>query len=158
LTYDPVGRIQTVTDPDGYGVTLEYDAFDRVTKVTYPDGTFQQLTYDRLDAVRGVDRLGRTSQWSYNARRQLISLQDAAGRLTRFEWCDCGALQKIIIDPLGLNRQTTFNYDIQGRVTSKVFSDGREIQYTYEGSTSRLIERTDAKGQTKRYQYNNDNT
>jgi YD repeat-containing protein len=42
---------------------------------------------------------------------------------------------------------TTWERDIQGRVTAKVFADGSRETYAYEARTSRLKSRTDALGQ-----------
>jgi RHS repeat-associated protein len=154
FTYDGFGRRQTTTDSEDYTLTFDYDALDRLTQVTYPDGTFQRIVYNRLDPEQVIDRLGRVTRRTYNALRQLVSIQDPLQRTTRLEWCGCGSRARII-DPL--NRTTTWNYDVQGRVTSKVFPDGSQIMYTYENTTSRLQEIFDAKGQTTQYQYYGDN-
>lgn len=157
LTYDEFGRVQTVTDSEGYILTFDYDAADRPTRVTYPDATFQQIEYDRLDPVRTIDRLGRITTRTYDALRQLVSIRDALDppRITQFQYCGCGSLQKII-DPM--NRETTWDYDVQGRATRKVFPDGSRIRYIYESTTSRLAEVTDAKGQRTEYEYFIDNS
>lgn len=64
---DSYGRMNTITDSDGYTRTLDYDAMDRPTKTTYPDATFEETVYERLDPVRVRDRLGRWSHRTYNA-------------------------------------------------------------------------------------------
>jgi RHS repeat-associated protein len=58
-------------------------------------------------------------------------------------------------DPLG--RTTTFVRDVQKRVTTKIYPDGTQLNYTYETNTSRLKSVTDAKNQTTAYSYYNDN-
>src|SRR6516164_6312512 len=135
LTYDDFGRVQTVTDSAGYTLTFDYDPLDRLVQIGYPDGTSRSIVYNRLDPEQLIDRLGRPTIRTYNERRQLIRVQDPAQRITQFEWCPCGRLQRVI-DPL--NRPTTWNYDVQRRVTSKVFPDGTALEYTYENTTSRL--------------------
>lgn len=155
LTYDESGRVRTITDSAQYTLTFDYDPLDRLVQITYPDGTSRSIVYNRLDPEQLIDRLGRPTVRTYNARQQLIAVQDPAQRTTRYEWCSCGRLQKII-DPL--NRPTTWNYDAQRRLTSKVFPDGNLLAYNYENTTSRLKEVVDAKGQTRRYQYYLDNT
>ncbi len=80
----------------------------------------------------------------------MIALEDAAGRVTAFDWCSCGALNALT-DPLG--RTTSWNRDLQGRLTAKVYPDQTEVKYVYEATTSRLKAVTDAKGQTTQYQY-----
>ncbi len=154
FTYDGFGRVQTATDSEGYTLTFDYDALDRVTQVTHPDGTTRRTIYNRLDPERSIDRLGRETVRTFNALRQLVTIEDPLHRITRLEWCRCGSLERII-DPMG--RPTTWTHDVGGRVTTKVFADGSEIGFTYENTTSRVRELTDAEGQTRQYIYYGDN-
>lgn len=155
FAYDGYGRPRTVTDSQGYAVTTDYDAFDRPTVVTYPDNTYQQLVYEKLDLTKARDRSGRWTVNTYNALRQLVRTRDPLGRLTGYDWCGCGALNQII-DANGVS--TAWFYDLQGRVTSKNFADGKTVSFGYETTTSRLKTVTDAKGQVANYTYYADNS
>jgi len=150
FTYDGFGRVRTVTDPEGYKVTTDYDALNRPTLITYPDSSYEQIVYDKLDAVRHRDRLGRWSYTIYDSLQRPNIISDALGRVTQFIWCSCGSLSEII-DPL--KRITTFTRDLQGRLLSKTYPDGKTINYTYESTTSRIKEVTDIKGQKSQYSY-----
>lgn len=150
FTYDGFGRVRTITDPEGYTITTDYDNLDRPTVITYPDNSFEQIVYDRLDAVHTKDRLGKWSHTIYDSLQRPNVIQDALGRITQFIWCSCGSLAEIV-DPL--KQITTFTRDLQGRVTSKIYDDGKTITYKYDSTTSRLKEVTDAKGQTTKYSY-----
>lgn len=152
-TYDNFGRVQTITDSEGYALQFDYDALDRLTQITYPDGTFRQIVYDRLDPAQSIDRLGRVTQRTYNALRQLVSVQDPLNQVTQLEWCSCGDLQKLT-DPR--QQTTTWQRDGRGRVIRKVFADGQENTYRYD-SASRLIRSLDEKGQRTQYEYYADN-
>lgn len=154
FTYDGYGRIRTVTDAEGYTVTRDYDAADRPTKITHPDNTFEQLVYDRLDLVMSRDRRGHWTYQSYDALQRITDIQDALGRLTHLEWCACGSLESLT-DPL--NRTTTWIRDLRGRIQTKVYPDNTRIDYTYENYTSRLRKATDARNQSKVYDYFVDN-
>ena len=154
FTYDGYGRVRTVTDSEGFTVTTDYDAADRPTKVTYPDGTYEQIVYDALDPVLTKDRRGHWTKKYYDSLRRLTDVEDALGRLTHFEWCNCGTLESII-DPL--NHTTTWLRDLRGRVTAKIYPDTTQVNYTYETSTSRLRKVTDAKNQSTVYDYYVDN-
>ncbi|MGH8094998.1 MAG: RHS repeat-associated core domain-containing protein [Chthoniobacterales bacterium] len=163
FAYDSLNRVRTVTDADSYAVTTDYDNLDRPTQITYPDGTSQQFQYAQdfgngpltiLDLSASKDRVGRWTYRHYTANRQMDSMTDPLGQTTSYAWCTCGALIGIT-DPNG--NVTTFNRDLQSRLTSKVFADNSSITYTYENTTSRLKSMTDALGQTTNYQYFADN-
>jgi len=150
FTYDGYGRVQTVTDPMGYTVVTSYDAADRPTNITYMDGTYERVVYKCLDPVLQRDRNGHWTSLRYDQLRRLTDTYDNASRHTHFDWCNCGSLMGIT-DPLG--NATAWVRDVQGRVTSKIYSDLTQINYTYEANTSRLKSVTDAKNQSAIYGY-----
>jgi RHS repeat-associated protein len=154
-TYDASGRVQTKTDVSGYTLSFTYDALDHLTKITHPDSTYEEFTYDRLDPVLLRDRAGRQTLLEYNNVRLLTKRTDPLGRVTRFQWCTCGDLSSLT-DPLG--RTTFWNKDVQGRVTSKQYGDGSQIQYSYENTTSRLRQIIDEKQQVSQFTYSRDDT
>jgi RHS repeat-associated protein len=57
-----------------------------------------------------------------------------------------------------MGRTTEWQSDVQGRLTSKQYSDGSKISYAYEKTTSRLREVIDERQQASHYSYNRDNT
>ncbi|MEW6730797.1 MAG: RHS repeat-associated core domain-containing protein [Acidobacteriota bacterium] len=158
--YDPIFtyRVKTVTDSESYTVTTDYDALDRVVKVTYPDNTFEQISYVRLsdskmilDPTQITNRLGHTVRKLYDGLRRVTSITDPLQRTTTLNYCNCGGLSQMI-DALG--QRTTWNRDLQGRVTSKVLDNSQQTTtYVYESTTSRLKQMTDAKNQTTNYEY-----
>ncbi len=150
FAYDGYGRLRTTTDSEGFAVTVDFDLFDRPTVTTFPDATFTQAVYDKLDLIKRRDRRGQWSFFQYNKLRQMITSKDPLGRLTQFDWCSCGVLNSLI-DPLG--QTTVWNYDIQARVLSKEYHDGKTIRFAYEDQISRRKTVTDAKSQVKSYQY-----
>lgn len=150
FAYDGYGRVRMVTDPENYVLTYDYDFLDRVTKLTYPDNTYEQTGYNRLDAEHHRDRLGRWSHTLHDALRRVVSTQDAAGRTMTQEWCNCGSLDKVID---ANNNATGWERDLQGRVKKETRADGAAWLYTYETTTSRLKDVTDAEAQVKTYTY-----
>jgi RHS repeat-associated protein len=150
FTYDGYGRTRTVTDQDSYTVTYDYDALDRVTRITYPDTTYEETVYNRLDAEKRRDRLGRWTHIFHDALRRIVATRDPAGRTTTQQWCSCGSLDKLIDSD---NNATTWERDLQGRVTREVPADGADWEYTYETTTSRLKKVKDAKDQETQYSY-----
>jgi YD repeat-containing protein len=75
--------------------TFTHDALDRPTRIDYPDGSFEETTWTHLDPTQFRDRQGRTSTRVFNPMRELIEETDPLGRTVRYEWCRCGALQKL---------------------------------------------------------------
>jgi RHS repeat-associated protein len=153
FTYDGYGRIRTATDTDSYTVTTDYDGFDRMTQITYPDGTTEQFQYRLLDLARRKDRLGRWTAYSYDAMRRRTTVRDPLGRVVQQEWCLCGSLNALI-DPNG--NRTSWDTDVQGRVTKETRANGNFRTYSYETTTSRLKSVTDPKLQVATYGYAKD--
>jgi RHS repeat-associated protein len=149
--YDDYGRVESVTDTDSYEVVTEYDLLDRPIEIAYPDSTTEVITYDKLDAIKRRDREGKITRTFYDALRRLVAVRDPLGRTTTQQWCGCGSLDKLI-DPKG--QSTTWERDIQGRVTREVRADGTtDTDYSYETTTSRLKTLTDPKGQVTTFSY-----
>ncbi len=154
-TYDSAGRLKTVTQSDGYKLIYAYDALNRLVRTTYPDGTYTQTLYDRLDPAWQRDRLGRWAHRVYDNVRRLATVTDPENHTTQYDWCACGSL-KGIYD--ANNNYTSFTQDIQGRLKTKTYMDGKGLVYVYENTTSRLASIQDAKNQKTKYLYNVDNT
>jgi RHS repeat-associated protein len=148
--YDAHGRVNTVTNLDGYILTFEFDALDRPTKTTFMDGTYTQVVYDRLDAALVRDRLGRWTRTVVNALRQPVNTIGPDGKSVGFDWCYCGGLSALTDQ---LQRTTSWDRDLLGRVTKKTFPDGTTIARTYEARSGRLSTVTDALNQTTIYRY-----
>jgi YD repeat-containing protein len=153
-TYDGYGRVRTVTDADNSTITTDYDVFDRPIRVTYPDGTYEALTYDRLDVSTRRDRTGRITRYYYDALRRLVATRDPAGRTITQVWCPCGGLDALI-DANG--NRTSWERDLQGRVTREVRADGvTDTRYSYGPMSGRLLTVTDPKDQVTTYTYHAD--
>lgn len=155
FTYDAYNRVETVESSDGYVVVLAYDALDRLTSRTYPNDTTETFTYSRLDLVEVKDRLGRVTRYFYDRYGRRLATRDPAGRTVSLDWCSCGQLEALI-DAKG--QRTTWERDVQGRVTREIRTDGTtETLYTYD-LTGRLDTITDPMDQVTTHTYNADNS
>lgn len=158
FTYDGYGRLSTVKDRENAVTTYTHEAvggvatatLNRVTKVLYPDGTSEEYTYDKLRLGSTKDTVGRITEYFHNALGQMEAVRDPAGNITKYRWCKCGSLAELT-DPN--NSVTKWNRDTMGRVTSKVFADGKKIQYAYVPATGQLASVADARNQVTSYQY-----
>ena len=149
FTYDSYGRVETVTDSEGYVLTYDYDALDRVTRVTYPDTTYEEVTYDKLDIVQSRDREGKITEYTYDAMRRLTQVDEPLPRTLTMQWSDAG--RRIALFD-GENNQTQWAYDIAGRLTTETYADSTQKTYGYDVA-GRLSTITDALGQIKTIGY-----
>ena len=94
--------------------------------------------------------MGRWSYAFYDPLRRVVGTVDPLGRTTTLKWCSCGSLEEVI-DPSG--NVTTWERDIQGRVTKEIRANGSEMLSVYENTTSRLKRRTDAEVQHTDFTY-----
>jgi RHS repeat-associated protein len=107
-------------------------------------------TWNRLDLASVTDREGRTTQYKYDAVQNLTDIINPIGEQTKFEYFE-HQLLKTLIDENG--NKTRWNRDVQSRVTSKTYADGRQVAQMYEPSTSRVLATVDPIGQMKQYAY-----
>ena len=137
-TTPTAGSARRRTRP-GLTLTYDYDALDRVTRVTYPDTTYEETVYKWLDAEKRRDRLGQWTQTFYDALRRPVATRDAAGGTTQYQYGGAGCsscagggdrLTKLI-DANG--NATTWDYDLQGRVTQETRADGEQRELHLRG-------------------------
>lgn len=150
LAYTPSGNIASRTDSEGHVTQYAYDNFDRLTTTTFPDGTTRTNTYNKLDLASVKDRENRVTSYGYDANRNLISVTDPMNQIVDYGYYRNGTLKSLIDEN---DHTTTWNRDLQSRVTSKVLANNTQTVYSYEATTSRLKNILDTKGQTKRYGY-----
>lgn len=86
--------------------------------------------------------------------RNLTQITDPLGNKTKLAYWENQSL-KSLTDAAG--NTTSWNVDIQNRVTGKTYANGKGDTYAYENTTSRLKSLTDALGQIKQYGYAKDN-
>lgn len=158
MTYDSLGRMTRLSDPDtGTGtyeydirgnlvasvdarsirVARQYDALGRLTALTYPDhlstGTLKHAyTYDTGTGTNLVGRLARAKSPACDATYSY----DAEGRVL--------SVSRVIS---GTTYKTTNQYDFAGRKTSMRYPDGFKLTYHYDPATQALDAITDNSGQ-----------
>ena len=137
--YNSQGYVSTMTDPTHRVFGLEYDLSGRITKLSPPQGTAILYSYDAKGELTSLTPPGRNPHtFTYSASGRIAAYSPPA------------------ID--GVNAQTTFSYDADGRVTRVQRGDqtidigsdnsGRRsalnlptgtISYTYDAATERLV-------------------
>jgi len=152
FSYDPRGRLLSVTRPDGQSTDYTYDASGRLEVVVNPAGREVRYTYDPYNRVTSVvGPGGDLTRFGYDSVSNLTALTDAMGRTTRFVSDPVGRLLSMV-DPLeGAERYvytpggrlhtrtdrkgvvTTYRHDARGRMTSMTFTDGTpEVSIDYD--------------------------
>lgn len=126
-TYDPLGRLETLTDQRGIVTTFGYDRADRLTSRSYSDGS-----RDDLD----LDVLGRPTKATAGRSGVVIDrVYTNRGQLDRetTTW-PAGA------DGLPVSRVVRHGYDLLGRRTTVTYPDNRVLVsgYTPRGETETL--------------------
>ena len=154
-TYDAYGRVESAQDAEGYVVLTDFDAFDRVTQRTYPDDTTDTFTYAKLSLAEPKDRLGRITRHRYDGFGRRLATTDPAGRTVSQVWSARGTLSALV-DAKG--QRTTWERDVQGRVTREIRADNAtDTLYTYD-LAGRLKSVTDPKDQVTTHSYNLDDS
>ena len=155
-TYDAAGRVRTATDAAGMTRTYEYNNLNDVTKIIYPDGKYVGVTYSNVfpHLITGVtDRGGRTTQYIYDATRNLTRIVNPAGGNTDMIYDANGNLIQLS-DTKG--QITAFAYDKDNRLVKKTFADGTSATYTYD-SLSRIASYTGPRGLSSYYTFDANN-
>jgi YD repeat-containing protein len=142
--YDPHGRAQRITDPNGLVTTLAYDTRGRITSrdvggevtsyvydgvgqlktLTLPDGSALSYTYDAAHRLRQIqDSLGNQIVYTLDAMGNRVQEQvfDPGSALAQTRSRAYDALNRLIKDIGGTNpltQITQYGYDSQGNLTS----------------------------------------
>ncbi|GAA2603429.1 LamG-like jellyroll fold domain-containing protein [Actinomadura fulvescens] len=107
-TYDYAGRLDSDTDAMGRQIKYDYYPDDLPKSATLvdfdnPDGTKRNIVLSKVE----YDAAGNpTKQVTNNGKTVVDNTYDKVGRL-----------ESTALDPTGLNRRTTFRYDLGGKVT-----------------------------------------
>ena len=152
-SYDALGQVLTVTDPQGNVTAKLYDRAGRNWKVIAPavDGV-TPTTLTTFDpgglALSVTNPLSQTVTNTYDTHGHLISTTDAAGITNSFSY-DAAGNRTSVTD--GKGQTTAFVYDGLNRLTSQTFANGDTTSYTY--NAVQKIAQTSPRGIVTSYGY-----
>ena len=152
-TYDPMGRVQSITDATDATISVQYNDLDKPTRVTYPDGTFTTMEYACCRMIGAVtDRAGRKTYYDYDPLKRLARIQDAQGNSVQYDYDAVGNLSQLID---GRGTVTSFAYDEMNRLARKSYADGTYEATEYDAPNN-LMSHRDTQGRvtTSRYDEN----
>ena len=150
LKYDKAWNIASATDPLGNTVTFKYDVNNRLSKTTDPEGNETSYRHDANGNVVSITNpLGAKTMIYYDALNRPKQVTEPDGAITAAGY-DCMGNVTKITDALG--NVTTREYDLAGQLTKVTDALGNEttITYTPLGNISSI---TDAKGAARTYDY-----
>jgi RHS repeat-associated protein len=170
-TYDAVGNVLAVTEPDGNTTTDVYDADNRKVKETNAAGDVTMWAYDGVGnivamtapttnvtnntydpdnrVINVTDGGGTVAGYTYDAEGHQLTRTDGNGNTTTTTY-DVIYRVTQITDPLGQN--TTYTYDPVGNLLSVTDRNGNVTSYAYD-AINRRTSMTDALSNTTKYQY-----
>ncbi|MBA4386956.1 MAG: hypothetical protein C0404_03180 [Verrucomicrobia bacterium] len=145
-------RQSSVTNANGAVIAYLFDRANNVTNVTDALSNKSYSAYDsmtRLTCSTFPD--GRVATNAYNALGQMISRTGAGSVPVSYAYDPVGKMTNLVD---GEGNQTKFFYDCCN-LNVKEYADGSTYSYGYTAQNW-LEARTDAKGKTTGYRYNND--
>jgi RHS repeat-associated protein len=170
-TYDAVGNVLAVTEPDGNTTTTVYDADNRRIQMTDAAGDVTTWTYDGVgNVISSTAPTTNVTTTHYDADDRVIQVTDGGGTVVTYTYDAIGnvlsstdgngntttnaydAIYRIteVTDPLGLN--TTYTYDPTGNLLTSTDRNGNVTTYGYD-AINRCITVKDALSHTTKYQY-----
>jgi RHS repeat-associated protein/uncharacterized repeat protein (TIGR01451 family) len=150
---DANGLTTSATGPGGEAWTYTYDSMGRVIERTYPDGQVDSYSWSGENLLIGisVDPAGLSTAFEHDAMGNLLSVTRNGQSEWSFQY-DSAARMTTATDPLGNTISFTydagnrwdvvtfpesmgsvqFSYDSSGLITRRLYSDGTDIQTSYD--------------------------
>lgn len=186
--YDPLGRTvqQTFADggilrysynvgeknvvlqrQNGSKVTYYHDDLFRNVRTVFSDGEERIQYNDNNQRTAFIDKLGRTTRFSYNSKGDLTGVTNAEGTKFELAYNDNGQLTEISVDGKRMGTATydekrhqrrfvnanggssEFEYDSYGRLTEVIHEDGSKTSLTYDEKGNIISAIEPIKGRTE---------
>jgi RHS repeat-associated protein len=137
FAFDSVGNKVSQTDAEGRVTRWEYDGLSRVTARTLPGGETERFAYDAVGSQIGhTDFSGKQHATAFDtAERPALQVRADGTRVAK-SFTPNGLVASVTVTP-GTNAgvlagTTSFEYDVQDRVTRQTNPDGSFIAYAYD--------------------------
>lgn len=129
-SYDSMGNLVSKNDAGGSKTEYSYDLHNNLVSIISPNGAVEQFIYDinsRLEKAIKPD--GSTIEYNYDNINNLLSKTPSDDSDVVTYGYDSFGNRVTMDDESG---QTTYEYDILGRVTSVTNGQGHNISYEYD--------------------------
>jgi len=139
MTYDPRGRLATVTVNPGVAqarTVITYDAIGQVTRVTSPDGSYLQYAWSDARRLTSVaNNGGERIEYGYNANGDVTSrtVKSSSGAIIRQQSALFDELGRLMRSIGAAGQETVFRYDRTDNLTEVRDPRGGLFAYAYDG-------------------------
>jgi RHS repeat-associated protein len=139
LSYDPVGRLESVTFNTGRTNVLGYDNNNNIRNVVRTGGgqsaTSLALDYDGLDRLEEArDTFNKTVRYSYDALSRVVTKVYPGGKVLTHNYDRLGRLNKLSFAFSGPPLECEFTYDDADRLTARTYPNGLAQKNTFDTS------------------------
>ena len=158
FSYDILGNVVEITDPNGNVSQFAYDNLGRLTQIIAPS-PFSYVTnfwYDKNENLFQIDRQTSDSNqpwqitgFTYNVLDRLEAITDPLGYITVFDY-DENQNRTLMVDAEDNN--SAYVYDERDLLWKVIDANGNVTEYAYD-ENGNLEEIKDAKGNVTTYTY-----
>jgi YD repeat-containing protein len=118
--YDALGRVRTVTAPDGKSVSTSYDGAHGVSRTV------------QVQTTSSGSPLDSTTTETYDRQGRLQSVLEPIGTTTTYTYDVGGHISQVVMNAGGVNQTRSFTYDNRGLLTSEQPPEGGSTTWTYD--------------------------
>ena len=153
------GRLETLTDENGYETVKEYDEWENLTKTTYPNNTkvIKEYEHEYNRVVKKTDENGVITTYDYDESGNLIRKTDAKDadeeRVTEYTYDESGNVLTVTVIGDPEDSVTTMTYDDFGNLASISDPEGNLTQFTEHDVMGNVLVKIDANNKTWHYSY-----
>lgn len=145
IVTDALGRVLSVTDPQGKTVGYEWGSMNEKQRLVYPDGKGASYNYNEKGQLDALTTPKGTIRYTYDAMGRLKGKAFPNGITTEYSYDCMGHLEKISHSGNGLEEEYHYQYDVAGnkigacKQRQGMDADSGSFQYGYD-ALNRLTE------------------